>query len=71
MYPDIRAVQARRGKHKLPPPLPAEASEGEPGYDDYMVACTVRFLVLFNRVRMRSALAQSRVSPSLIGVCLL
>ena len=35
MYPGIRAVQARLGKHKFHP-LPAEASEGEPGFDDYI-----------------------------------
>ena len=50
MYPGIRAVQARLGKHKLHP-LPAEALDGEPGFDDYMAACTIRFvvLVLFDR----------------------
>ena len=49
MYPGIRAVQARLGKHKFHP-LPAEASEGEPGFDDYMAACAIRFVVLFDRM---------------------
>ena len=49
MYPGIRAVQARLGKHKFHP-LPAEASEGEPGFDDYMAACTIRFVMLFDRM---------------------
>jgi hypothetical protein len=49
MYPGIRAVQARLGKHKFHP-LPAEASEGESGFDDYMAACTIRFVGLFDRM---------------------
>ena len=69
MYPGIRAVQALQGKHKLHP-LPAEASEGEPGFDDYMAACTIRFVGCLTACHVRSALAPSRVCPlSLACVC--
>ena len=68
-YTGIRAVQARLGKQKLTP-LPAEASEGGPGYGHYMAACVARFLELFGRLPSRNA-ACSRVGvpPPLACAC--
>ena len=43
LYPGIRAVQIRLEEHKFTP-LPAEASKGDPGYNQYKytTACVVR-----------------------------